>query len=89
MPRKASEASKTEHPRKNRENQSMKIVITSEGTSLESQVDSRFGRTKHFVLVDTDTGEFSAHNNTQNLNAMQGRAFRRRRPLLDWVPRRF
>jgi len=50
----------------------MKIIITSEGTSLESQVDPRFGRTKHFILVDTDTGEFSAHDNTQNLNAAQG-----------------
>ncbi|MGD0652853.1 MAG: NifB/NifX family molybdenum-iron cluster-binding protein [Thermoguttaceae bacterium] len=50
----------------------MKIIITSEGTSLESQVDPRFGRTKYFVLVDTETGEFSAHDNTQNLNAPQG-----------------
>jgi predicted Fe-Mo cluster-binding NifX family protein len=40
--------------------------------SLESPVDPRFGRAKHFVLLDTDTGEFSAHNNTQNLNAAQG-----------------
>ena len=50
----------------------MIIVVTSQGTSLESQVDPRFGRTKHFVLVDTDTSEFSAHDNTQNLNAAQG-----------------
>ena len=50
----------------------MKIVITSEGTSLESSIDPRFGRTKHFLLIDTDTGEFSAHNNAQNLNATQG-----------------
>ena len=50
----------------------MKIAISSEGTSLESPVDPRFGRAKHFVLVDTDTGEFSAHDNAQNLNAPQG-----------------
>jgi hypothetical protein len=50
----------------------MKIVITSEGTSLESSVDPRFGRAKHFLLMDTDTGEFSAHDNAQNLNATQG-----------------
>ena len=50
----------------------MKIIITSEGTSLESPVDPRFGRAKHFLLMDTDTGEFSAHDNTQNLNAAQG-----------------
>ena len=50
----------------------MKIIITSEGTSLESPVDPRFGRAKHFILVDTDTGEFSSHDNAQNLNAPQG-----------------
>ena len=50
----------------------MKIVITSQGTSLESPVDPRFGRAKHFVLVDTNTGELSAHDNSQNLNAPQG-----------------
>jgi predicted Fe-Mo cluster-binding NifX family protein len=50
----------------------MKIVITSEGTSLECPIDPRFGRTKHFLLIDTDTGEFSAHDNAQNLNAIQG-----------------
>jgi predicted Fe-Mo cluster-binding NifX family protein len=50
----------------------MKIIITSEGTSLESPIDLRFGRAKHFALVDSDSGEFSTHDNTQNLNAAQG-----------------
>jgi predicted Fe-Mo cluster-binding NifX family protein len=50
----------------------MKIVITSEAASLQSPVDLRFGRAKHFILVDTETGEFSAHDNTQHLNAPQG-----------------
>jgi predicted Fe-Mo cluster-binding NifX family protein len=59
-------------PRRNLEKEAMKIIITSEGASLESQVDPRFGRAKHFILVDTDSGEFSAHDNTQNLNAAQG-----------------
>lgn len=55
----------------NRE-RTMKIIITSQGTNLDSPVDPRFGRCKHFVLVDADTGEFSAHDNSQNLNAPQG-----------------
>jgi predicted Fe-Mo cluster-binding NifX family protein len=50
----------------------MKIIITSQGTNLESPVDPRFGRAKYFVLVNTDSGELSAHDNTQNLNAPQG-----------------
>ena len=50
----------------------MKIIITSEGPGLTSRVDPRFGRAKHFVLFDTETGEASSHDNAQNLNAPQG-----------------
>ena len=50
----------------------MNIAITSEGNSLESSVDPRFGRAMNFLLIDTDTGEFSAHDNAQNLSAVQG-----------------
>ena len=59
-------------PARNLKKEAMKIIITSEGSSLESQVDPRFGRAKHFILVDTDSGEFSAHDNALNLNAPQG-----------------
>ncbi|MDZ7616969.1 MAG: NifB/NifX family molybdenum-iron cluster-binding protein, partial [Patescibacteria group bacterium] len=50
----------------------MKIVITAEGPNLESPVDPRFGRATYFLLVDGETGDFTAHDNTQNLNAAQG-----------------
>lgn len=50
----------------------MKITVTTQGPTLDSAMDPRFGRTKCFLLVDTDTGEFSAHDNVQNLNAPQG-----------------
>lgn len=50
----------------------MKIIITSEGSDVNSRVDPRFGRSKYFVLVDTETGEVSSHDNAQNLNAPQG-----------------
>jgi len=50
----------------------MKIIVTSDGPGLNSRVDPRFGRAKHFVLVDTETGETSSHDNAQNLNAPQG-----------------
>jgi predicted Fe-Mo cluster-binding NifX family protein len=50
----------------------MKLAVTSQGTGLDSPVDPRFGRAKHFVLVDTETGEVLAHDNAQNLNAPQG-----------------
>jgi predicted Fe-Mo cluster-binding NifX family protein len=50
----------------------MKLAVTSQGADLDSPTDPRFGRAKYFVVVDTDSGEFSAHDNSQNLNALQG-----------------
>lgn len=50
----------------------MRLIITSEGPGMNSRVDPRFGRAKHFVLFDTETGEVSSHDNAQNLNAPQG-----------------
>jgi predicted Fe-Mo cluster-binding NifX family protein len=50
----------------------MKIVVTSQGTNLDSAVDPRFGRAEHFLLVDTETMQAMAHDNAHNLNAPQG-----------------
>lgn len=50
----------------------MKVAVTSRGAELDSEVDPRFGRARYFVIVNTDTGEFQAVDNEQNLNAMQG-----------------
>ncbi len=50
----------------------MKIAITSTGKSLDSEVDSRFGRAKTFIVFDTETDGFEPIDNTQNLNAAQG-----------------
>lgn len=50
----------------------MKLAITAQGTELESAVDPRFGRARHFLLVDSESGQFTVHDNVQNLNAQQG-----------------
>lgn len=50
----------------------MKVVVTSQGMEMNSTVDPRFGRAEFLILIDTETGEFTAHDNTQNLNAVQG-----------------
>jgi predicted Fe-Mo cluster-binding NifX family protein len=50
----------------------MKIAVTSQGKSFDSPVDPRFGRARYFLIVDTETGEREALDNTQSLNAMQG-----------------
>ncbi len=50
----------------------MKIAITTQGQDLSSQLDPRFGRAKWLIVVDTETGDFQAHDNTVNVNAAQG-----------------
>ena len=50
----------------------MILAISSEGKDLESAVDPRFGRAKYFIIYDTDSDDFSAFDNTQNIQAMQG-----------------
>ena len=50
----------------------MKVAVTAQGPGMASEVDPRFGRAKYFIVVDTDTGQFTSHENTQNLNAVQG-----------------
>jgi len=49
----------------------MKICVTSEGSSLDSNVDPRFGRCQHFIIVDTDTLEFEEIENP-NIESMGG-----------------
>jgi len=41
----------------------MKIAITAEGNTLESEVDPRFGRCSHFLIIDTDTMNFESISN--------------------------
>ncbi|MGD8914667.1 MAG: NifB/NifX family molybdenum-iron cluster-binding protein [Candidatus Thiodiazotropha sp.] len=41
----------------------MKIVITVAGNKLESPFTPRFGRAPAFCLVDSDTGEWTCHEN--------------------------
>jgi len=50
----------------------MKVAVTSQGSVLSSELDPRFGRAKYFVVVDTESGEFAAHDNGTNLEAAHG-----------------
>jgi predicted Fe-Mo cluster-binding NifX family protein len=50
----------------------MRVVATSQGPTLDSPTDPRFGRARYLILVDTDTGEYSSVDNDINLNAAQG-----------------
>ena len=50
----------------------MKIAITTQGKELSSEIDLRFGRSKWLIVVDTESGDFQAHDNAVNVNAAQG-----------------
>ena len=41
----------------------VKIAVSSTGNTLDSMVDSRFGRCPTFIIIDTDTMEFQAYSN--------------------------
>jgi len=41
----------------------MKICISSKGNNLEADVDPRFGRCSHFIIIDTDTMSFESISN--------------------------
>jgi predicted Fe-Mo cluster-binding NifX family protein len=49
----------------------MKICITSEGNSLDSNVDPRFGRCQYFIIADSETLEFEVVENP-NIESMGG-----------------
>ena len=42
----------------------MKIAVTSTGPTLDDNVEARFGRCPYFLIVDSETEEFEAVENT-------------------------
>ena len=61
----------------------MKVAVTSLGETIDSPVDQRFGRARYFILYDTETEEWSAHDNKQNLEAAQGAGIQAGRKVAD------
>ena len=42
----------------------MKIAITATGPALDAEIDPRFGRCQYFVIVDPETMQFEAVENS-------------------------
>jgi predicted Fe-Mo cluster-binding NifX family protein len=61
----------------------MKIAISSQGTQPTAQVDPLFGRTKWFVLYDTETDEWEPLGNEQVLNLPQGAGIQAARHIIE------
>ena len=47
----------------------MKIAISATGPSLDAEVDPRFGRCQYFIIVDPDTMQFEALENSSAMAA--------------------
>lgn len=54
----------------------MKIAITATGASLDAPVATKFGRAPYFIVVDTDTGAHTVHDNSSNIASEQGAGIR-------------
>jgi len=50
----------------------MKVAVTAKGVLLSDEVDPRFGRASYILIVDTETMNFDAINNGENVNAFKG-----------------
>ncbi|MFO7761071.1 MAG: NifB/NifX family molybdenum-iron cluster-binding protein [Thermodesulfobacteriota bacterium] len=61
----------------------MKIAITSNGKTLDSELDPRFGRAQYFLIVDTETMALEVVENTQNLNLPKGAGIQAGKTVAD------
>jgi predicted Fe-Mo cluster-binding NifX family protein len=52
----------------------MKLAVTSQGPDLDSRIYVRFDMAKYFVVIDTNSGEFTAHDNSENRGGSQDAA---------------
>lgn len=50
----------------------MKIAVTSKGKDINSETDPRFGRAAYILIINTETLEYEALENKENVNAFKG-----------------
>ncbi len=50
----------------------MKLIFTTKGTTWDSPMDPRFGRTEYFFVYDEDTKEIQTFDNTAIENEAHG-----------------
>jgi predicted Fe-Mo cluster-binding NifX family protein len=50
----------------------MKVAISAQGNDIDSLVDPRFGRARWFIVADTESGQWQAHDNATNVDASGG-----------------
>lgn len=60
----------------------MRICITAVSNNLDSQLDSRFGRSPWFIIIDPETMEYEAVPNSA-INSMHGAGIQAARLIVD------
>lgn len=61
----------------------MRVAITATGKTAESQIDQRFGRAKYFMIHDTETGEWTVIDNSQDYTAAHGAGIQSAQKIVD------
>lgn len=64
----------------------MIIAVTAQGRDLKEEVDPRFGRANHFLLVDSETMDFQVAENHQSLNLPQGAGIQAAQNVANHAP---
>jgi predicted Fe-Mo cluster-binding NifX family protein len=64
----------------------MRIAVTTQGTGLSAEVDSRFGRAPRFLIVDTETMTSQVIENNQSLDLPQGAGIQSAQNVLPHKP---
>lgn len=61
----------------------MKVAITARGPNLACQVDTRFGRAEHILVVDTNTGLCETHGNASAAQAVSEAGVQAGKSVID------
>ena len=61
----------------------MKIAVTSDGASLDSPMNPRFGRAPYILIVSSEGELLEVIDNSVNVNAMRGAGIQAAKSLAD------
>jgi predicted Fe-Mo cluster-binding NifX family protein len=61
----------------------MNVAISAQGTDWNAPVETHFGRARYLLIVDSETGRITVHDNIKNLNELQGAGIRSAQTLVN------
>jgi predicted Fe-Mo cluster-binding NifX family protein len=65
----------------------MKVAVTAQHNNLKSPIDPHFGRAPFFVVVDTESGEFTTHDNAESSQAGHAAGIQAAAAVVSWDAR--